>query len=239
MSLKISPTPTDFQIVFPVRDTYKPGLKAGITITNIIEMMFAMGKEFGEVFDAQETTIAPRIFDAITQYIESTEQQNNQPVTGIQLSTRNSVIHAGIPEVCVDIWLFGGHGPPEQRTHLLPSNEYGPSLVGAVAHDFPDVPRALITSTSRSPAAELIPLTKYHTAKFLSPDEQIPPYIEQPIEEKIVYEESTRIVYPIPVLDEEKLRHPNPEVVNITSYSITQDVRNRLSDPEVFFIRFF
>ncbi|MFA4890785.1 MAG: hypothetical protein WC604_00285 [Candidatus Gracilibacteria bacterium] len=236
MNLKTAPTPADFSIVFPLRGTYKPTLKAGIVVSNAKEMMFAMGQEFGEVFDTKRGEIAEKIFAILSRYIETAEQENQQPVTGIRLSTRNNVIQEGIPEALVDIWLYGGHGSPSERVHLLPSDEYGPPLIGAIAHDFPDAPRALVSSTTHNGDGELIPLTEYHTAQPLGPDEQIPSHIEHPIREKIRWSKGTRIVYPVPVLNEEKLRHPDVE--NIILHSITQDVRNRLTGTELFFQRF-
>lgn len=239
MPLKISPTPSDFSIIFPVRDTYKPRLKAGIVITNVREMMFAMGKEFGKVFDTQQATVVPKIFDAITQYIESAEQQNEQPVTGICLATYNKVRHAGIPEALVYMQLFGGHGSPEQRKSLTLQDEAEGcrSIIKAVAHDFIDGgPIALVSSTAMSDGEEIIPLTKCYTAQPLNPDEPIPSHIEKPITEKTQWPRGTRVVFPVRVLDEDKLRHPDAK--DITLHSITEDVRNRLTGTELLFLRF-
>lgn len=239
MPLKISPTPSDFSIIFPVRDTYKPKLKAGIVATNVKEMMFAMGKEFGKVFDTQQATVVPKIFDAITQYIESAEQQNEQPVTGICLATYNKVRHAGIPEALVYIQLFSGHGSPEQRKPLILQDEAEGCypMISAVAHDFIDGGLiALVSSTAISGGEEMTPLTECFTAQSLNPDEPIPSYIEKPITEKTRWPKGTRVVFPVRVLDEDKLRHPDAK--DITFHSITEDIRNRLTGTELFFLRF-
>ena len=199
-------------------------------------MMFAAGREFGEGFNTELSDIVRRIFEVIPDYFEEIEQQNQQPITGIRLTTLNKIIHAGIPELLIYMRLYGGYGQEEQRPPLLLQDEICSPFIGAIAHDFPDVPRALVVSKAITGPEESTPLTDRLTGQPLKLDQPAPQYIEKPITQTTVYPRDTRVLYPVPVLNEEKLRHP--DVKDIELVAMTDDIRNRLSGTELFFLRF-
>ena len=236
-SPKTAPTPSDFSIAFPIHGNHSISLKATLAIRNIGEMMSAMGgQEFGTGLKPEQPNVSQKILEVISDYFEEIEQQNQQLIAAIRLRTLNKILHAGIPELLVYMRLQGGHGQMGQGPCLLLQDECCSPFIGTVVHDFPDVPRALVVSKAITGPEELTPLTNRLTAQPLKFDQAAPQYIEKPITQTTVYPRDTRLLYSMPVLNEERLR--NPDIKDVELVAMTDDIRNRLSGTELFFLRF-
>lgn len=217
------------------------GETTGDVICLMHQMMLAMGQVFGDGF----LEVKGITRDAISQYLNLTDshclaaepssaswegdgKNHVTKIDNVRLYSRNNIVRAGIPKVLIYVVPYVGETP------VVYADDKSPPCIGAIAHNFPGTPRAMVGSTAVSSDELLTPLSPQFTAKALEPDEKIPSRIKKPIEIEAIFKQGTRVVAPMPVLNTEKLLHPDSPDVEL----LREGIRQKVSGVEFYFTRF-